>query len=257
MRKLVATSAIAMGLAMLPVTAAHAGTTWIVGIKASSTTINVGQKITFTGQVRPGGAAAGQKVTLQERFKPGSKWTKASTATITKKGTYQVSEKPKHNTTHAFRVLMPTIGKHKKGVSKTVQVTVYDWIPLQDLESVNGNGMEFGSVNINGKSFRDSLTSFRDGGDASIEFNLNHGCDKLRATFGISDDSTTGGQAEVGVLQDGTSIYDKTFDLGQSQDKTLALDTPLKIKLLATDTSTAPDTFGLGAFGSPQAHCTL
>jgi hypothetical protein len=78
----------------------------------------------------------------------------------------------------------------------------------------------------------------------------------MRSTFGISDGSTTGGQAEVGVLSDGTSVYDKTFDLGQAEKKTIALDTPLKVKLTATDTNVASDTNGFGAFGDAEVHCT-
>ena len=58
MRKLVAAGAMALGIAMLPLTAAHAGSTWIVTVKASDTAVNAGQKVTFTGTVKPHGAAA-------------------------------------------------------------------------------------------------------------------------------------------------------------------------------------------------------
>jgi hypothetical protein len=256
MRKLVAASVLTLGLISLP-TAAHAGgSTWLVGIKASATTINVGQKVTFTGKVRPGSAAAGKKVTLQERFKPGAPWRDSAKAKINGKGKYSVFDQPNHNTTHSYRVVMAANSKHPKGVSKTVEVTVYDWVSLITLGSVNSNGMSFGSVDINGTSYDDSVASWRSGGSSSVEFNLDHQCDKLRSTFGISDGSTTGGQAEVGVLSDGTSVYDKIFDLGQSETKVVPLDRPLKIKLLADDTSTGTGVFGLGAFGSPEAHCT-
>jgi hypothetical protein len=256
MRKFVAAGAIALGIAMLPVTAAHAGSTWIVGIHASATKINVGQKVVFKGKVRPGGAAAGEKVVLQEKFKPGSPWKKSSTDKINKHGKYKLVDKPNHNTKHSYRVVMRATGKHAKGVSKTVKVTVYDWTSLATIGGVNWNGMDVDSVDINGTTYDDSVTSYWEGATASVEFNLDHKCDKLRSTFGINDNSTTNGSAEVGVLADGASVYDQSFDLGQSETRTLTLDRPLKLKLLATDTSTAPDTFGLGAFGSPVAHCT-
>jgi hypothetical protein len=256
MRKFVAAGAMALGIATLPVTAAHAGTTWIVGVKASATTVNVGQKITFTGTVRPKGAAAGEKVILQEKFKPGAKWKTQRTDKINSRGKYSVSDTPKANTLHSYRVVMPAAGKHTKGVSKTVKVTVYDWVDLTTLPSVNDTGMFVGSVSINGKSYANSLSTNRQRSTRSIEFNLNHRCDRLRSTFGINDDSSTGGQAEVGVLSDGSSVYDKTFDLGQSEKKTVSLDSPLKIKLLSTDKNTTDGTFGYGAFGTPQAHCT-
>jgi NPCBM/NEW2 domain len=258
MRTFVATSAIALGLATLPVTAAHAGTTWIVGIHASATTINVGQKVVFTGRVRPAHAAAGKKVILQERFEPGAPWRDSAKDKLNRRGKYHLSDEPHHNTTHSYRVVMPANSKHARGVSKTVKVTVYDWTPLTQLDWVNDDSMQFGPVDINGTTYDHSVyaPSWATRQTSSIEFNLDHQCNKLRSTFGINDDSSTGGQAEVGVLADGTSVYDHTFDLGQSENKTVALATPLKIKLLATDTSTAPGTFGLGAFGNAEAHCT-
>jgi hypothetical protein len=256
MRKLIACGAMTLGVALLPLTSAHAGTTWIVTVKASAGKVNAGQKVTFTGSVKPRGAAAGSKVVLQERFKPGAPWKDQRKAKIGSAGKYTVSDTPSTNTTHAYRVVMPALGKHTKGVSKTVKVTVYGWVNLTTQESVNFNGLTFGSVDINGKAFPDSVYSFRTRQTSSVEFNLNHQCDALRSTFGISDDSSTGGEAEDGILSDGTSVYDKTFDLGQSEHKTVPLATPLKIKLLATDLNTTSGTFGFGAFGTPQVHCT-
>ena len=256
MRKLVATSAIALGLATLPVTAAHAGSTWIVSVKASATTVDVDQKVTFTGTVRPRSAAAGEKVLLQEKSKPGKPWVTQRKDTISGKGKYSVSDKPTTNTQHSYRIVMPAAGKHTKGVSKTVKVTVYDWTNLIELQAVNSDGMTFGSVDIDGTTYDSSVYSYRAGATASIEFNLDHQCDQVRSRFGISDNSTTGGQAEVGVLADGIPVYDNTFDVGQSEQKTVALDNPLKIKLMATDTSTGPGIAGYGAFGNAQAHCT-
>lgn len=256
MRTLVAAGAMALGIATLPITAAHAGSTWIVSVKASTTTLDVGKKVTFTGKVRPAGSAAGSKVILQERFQPGVRWRDVAKATISRHGRYTVSDKAHHNTTHSYRIVMPKTSKHARGVSKTTKVSVYDWTALTALVNVNRLGMEVGPVDIDGTTYDDSVYSVSHG-DASIEFNLDHNCDKLRSTFGLSDNSTTSGQAEVGVLSDGVSVYDHTFDLGQSQTTTVALDRPLKIKLLATNTSTAPDTFGLGSFGDIVAHCSL
>lgn len=151
---------------------------------------------------------------------------------------------------------MPGTSKHGKGVSRTVKVTVYDWTPLTELTSVNQIGMDFGTVNLNGKAYGESVWSGRTWGTASVEYNLDHNCDKLRSTFGISDNSTTGGQAEVGVLADGTSVYDQSFDVGQAETKTVALESkPLKLKLMATNLSTDDNVWGFGAFGTPQAHC--
>jgi hypothetical protein len=227
-----------------------------VSVKASTTTLDVGQQVTFTGKVRPAGPAAGSKVTLQERFQPGARWRDIAKARINRHGRYSVSDTAHRNTTHSYRIVMPKTKKHGRGVSKTTKVAVYDWTPLSAIGGVNPSGMSVGPVDINGTTYDDSVYSYWHGNTSSIEFNLDHNCDKLRSTFGINDNSSTSGQAEVGVLSDGTSVYDKSFDLGQSEKKTVALDRPLKLKLIATDTSTAPAAFGLGAFGDIAAHCS-
>jgi hypothetical protein len=256
MRIIIAAGALALGAAVLPVTAAHAGSAWVVSVKASVTTAETGQEVTFAGTVRPTGKAAGEKVVLQEKSRPGKPWVTQREARIHASGKYAVSDTPTRNTQHSYRVLMPAIDGHAKGVSKTVKVTVYAWTNLGGIEAVNNDGMFFGAVDINGTTFADSLST-NSNGTRSIEFNLDHQCDALRSRFGISDNSTTGGQAEVGMLADGLSVYDKVFDLGQSERKTVALDNPLKIKLLATDTSTGVGIHGFGAFGNAQAHCTV
>lgn len=256
MRKLVVAGALALGVATLPLTAAHAGSTWIVTVKASARTVNVGDKVTFTGTVKPRGAAAGQKVVLQERFRPGAKWKDQGKDKVNSNGRYSLSDKPSANTQHAYRVVMPALGKHGKGVSRTIKVTVYDWVDLGSLDTVNNQGMNLGPVDINGKAYDSSIYSRWSGTTASIEVNLDHECDALRSTFGIADNSTSSSQAEVGVLSDGTPVYDKTFDVGGSEKKTIDLANPLKVKLTATDTNPDSDINGYGAFGNAEAHCT-
>src|SRR5262249_37292188 len=143
MRKLIAAGALALGTAALPLTPAHAGSTWVVSVRASATTIDVKHQVTFTGTVRPTSKAAGEKVLLQEKSKPGKPWVTQKKATIGRSGKYQVSDKPTRNTQHAYRVVMPATDKHAKGVSKTVKVTVYAWTNLDTIEAVNDNGMSF------------------------------------------------------------------------------------------------------------------
>lgn len=255
MRKLAATGAMALGLAMLPLTAAHAGSTWLVGIKASKVQVVAGKKVVFTGKVRPHGAAAGDKVVLQEKFRPGKPWADQKKVRVQQDGSYRVSDTPSSNFTHAYRVVMPATSKHSKGISPTVKVKVYGWTHLVDLISVNGQGMDTGTVNINGKAYKNSVFS-RYSGTTHVEYNVNHDCTKLQAVFGISDLSSTGGQAEVNVLADGTPIYSHTFDVGQHETKTVSLaDNPLKLRLESTSTSTGGP-FGLGAFGNASALCT-
>jgi hypothetical protein len=255
MRTFVAVGAMALGIATLPVTAAHAGSPWIVGIKASSTTVTAGHKVVFTGTVRPKAAAAGDKVLLQERFKPGKPWVTQRKAKIGGKGKYTLWDRPSTNTRHAYRVVMPATKRHHRGVSATIKVTVYSWQYLSKMFWSNNYGMTQGTVDVNGTSYKHSVYSSYPYGTPYREYNLDHKCTKVRATFGISDDSTTGGQAAVDVLSDGTNVYAHTFDLGEKEQRTVAIATPLKLRLESTSTG-AQGTRGYGAFASAQALCT-
>lgn len=253
MRKLVAASVLTLGLVSLP-TAAHAGSTWLVSIKSGSTQVVAGHKVVFTGTVHPQAAAAGEKVVLQEKSRPGNPWVDQTKAAIGHDGSYRIADRPTTSFVHRYRVVMPAGSKHAKGTSPTLTVKVYAWDNLVKHPYVNPNYMWFGSVDINAVTYRHSISADIDG-PASIEFNLDHKCIKLRSTFGIDDDSTTGGQAEVDLISDGTTVYTHTFDLGQSQTKTVGLDAPLKIKLAAHNTSTGAGDVGKGAFATPQVLC--
>ncbi len=252
MRTLVAAGLVALGLVAMPASA-HAKTPWIVTVTSTTTQAVAGHKIVFTGVVHPKGAAAGGTVVLQEKFAPGKPWKAQKSVKIDKHGAYRVTDRPTANTKHAYRVVMPATSAHARGVSRTLTFKVYGWDDLFDLPAVNQNGVYEGDVDINGTSYAHSL--YAEWSPAYIEYNLDHGCIKLRGTFGISDDSTTGGQAEVDVIADGSQIYTHTFDLGQSQPKSLTLARPLKLRLEAHSTSPA-GTIGYGAFATPSVLCT-
>ena len=252
MRTLVAAGLVALGLVAVPASA-HAKTPWIVTVKSTTTQAVAGHKIVFTGVVYPKGAAAGSKVVLQERFAPGKPWKTQKAAKIDRHGAYRVADKPTANTKHAYRVVMPATSSHAQGVSRTLTFKVYGWKDLYDLPRVNNYGTSDGDVDINGTTYAHSL--YAGWSTSHVEYNLDHACIRLRGTFGISDDSTTGGQAEVDVISDGSQIYTHTFDLGQSEPKSLNLAHPLKLRLETQ--STGPDgTTGYGAFATPSVLCT-
>jgi hypothetical protein len=257
MRKLVIAAALAIstaGLVGLP-SQARAGSAWQVSIKASRAQAVAGHKVVFTGTVRPRSAAAGKKVLLQEKFRPGKPWADQRKATIGGDGTYKIADRPSTNFLHSYRVVMPAAAGHARNASPTVKVKVYAWDNLTNHENANDNAMRFGTVDINGKAYPTSVFAYY-GTTQSIEFNLDHQCIELSGRFGVSDDSTINSQAEVDVQADGSQIYTHTFDIGQSDRVVLALGTPLKLRLGAHDTSTASGTYGFGAFGTPQVLCT-
>src|SRR4051794_25962149 len=118
MRSFIIAGALALGLAALPVTAAEAGSTWRVTAKAGTHQVVVGKKVLISGHVRPGSAAAGTKLAVQEKFRPGVKWkTTPTTTKVTKSGAYRVKVKPTKAFTHQYRIVMPATAHHAKGVS--------------------------------------------------------------------------------------------------------------------------------------------
>jgi hypothetical protein len=253
----IAAGALALGLASLPLTAADAGSTWRVTIRSSTDRVVAGHKVVLTGHVRPVAAAAGQRVWLQEKFKPTAPWKTRGSAKVTRTGTYQLVTKPTTAFTHRYRVLMPAVGHHRKGISPTVKVKVYAWSRLTEQTNVNNDSFSFGSTNINGTTYDQSVYLAYDT-SGSIEFNVNRDCTSLRGTFGLSDNSTAGGQGELSVAaDDGAPVYSQTFDVGRSETKRLTFATaPLKLRLETHSTSTAVGTVGRGAFGSPEVLCS-
>ena len=254
MRKLVIATALAVGTAGLAAVAApaQAGVPWLVTVKADATQVNLGQTVSFSGKVTPGGRAAGLKVVLQEKLPKG--WKAQDTDKINARGRYRVSDKPTANTTRQYRVVMPATGQHAQGVSPKVKVAVYGWSNVSEHAAVNQSGMSsVGSVNLNGVTYPNSLDAFWTSA-SSIEFNVNHLCIALKGTFGIDDNSETGAQSTVSALADGTQVYTHTFAVGEKSLQRIDLDSPLKLKFTAL--SVVAGVNGLGAIGSPQILCT-
>jgi hypothetical protein len=256
MRKLVMAAALTIGtagLAALPSAAQADGGAWLVGIHADAVQVKVGDTIHFTGKVRPATAAAGHKVELQEKFRVDKPWTTKDTSKVDSSGHYLLTEIPTVNTVRKYRVVMPATPHHARGISNSISVKVYGWSKLIAHQSVNQDNMyPEASVNLNGTTYPKSLVASWTG-QTSIEFNVDHKCIALRGTFGISDTSETGAQATVAAQSDGTSIYSNTFDVGETQFKKLALDSPLKLRFSAQSVDSNVD--GYGAIGSPDVLC--
>jgi hypothetical protein len=253
MRNLVIAAALTLGLVTLPA-AAGAGESFQIGVKPSTTALKLGKTLTFTGHVRPVAAAAGHTVKLQEKYGPKKPWRTKDTDQVGNSGKYQLSYKPTTATVRKYRVLMPAIPHHARGLSKELTVSVYAWSTLTSHQYVNVHAFyPAPRIYINGTRYDDSLLAGSTGA-TSIEFNLNHLCTELRGTYGLSDTSETGAQATFGAEADGSQIYSKTFSLGESEFSHIKLDKPLKLRFAAQSTST--DVAGFGAVGTPEVFCT-
>ena len=186
--------------ATAPADAAAHRPPWHVTIKASTATLTLGQKVVLSGKVNK--SAAGKLVVLQERHKAGARWKDQANALVHRDGHYQVSDRPSVNNRRSYRVVMPATKRHKKGVSESVAVDVFQWTSLSTLPAVNGVLFDSEpSVSMNGETYPNSLEADVEhylGAPTteSVEFNLNHRCTRFRGTFGLSDDSVDGSQAD-------------------------------------------------------------
>jgi hypothetical protein len=240
-----------------PADAAHRPR-WHVTIKASTTEVTHGNRVVFTGHVNK--SAAGKLVILQERPNADATWKYQRNALVHRDGHYKTYDRPSVNKRRLYRAVMPATKHHRRGVSDTVVVDVYKWVSLTTLPAVNEVGFDpEASVSMNGVTYPSSLEAhvyhFPGAPTAqSVEYNLGHQCPKFRGTFGLSDDSVTGSQANVTATADGTPWFDHTYALGESDANRFVFETaPLKIRFDSVSVVAGLD--GLGAVGSPEVYC--
>ncbi len=244
--------------ATAPADAAAHRPPWHVTIKASTTTLTLGQKVVLSGRVNK--SAAGKLVVLQERHKAGATWKDQANALVHRDGHYQVSDRPSVNNRRSYRVVMPATKRHRKGVSGSVAVDVYQWTSLTTLPAVNRVLVDSEpSVSMDGETYPNSLEAdvehYPDAPTTeSVEFNVNHRCTRFRGTFGLSDDSVDAGQATVTAIADGTPWFNQTFGVGESTRNEITFVTaPLKLRFESS--SVIADSDGRGAVGTPEVYC--
>jgi hypothetical protein len=233
-------------------------TPWHVTIRTDKTTLTLGQKVHVTGKVSR--SAAGRLVRLYERASADRPWRYQRNALVHRDGHYATYDKPTVNSARQYRVVMPANKHHKRGVSPHVSVEVFRWTSLTSYPAVNVSYLDVvPSVSMNGVTYPSSLEariSHHPDTPASqaIEFNLSRQCTRFRGTFGLADDSETGGRASVTAIADGTSWFGQTFGLGESvPDKETFATAPLKLRFETTSVVSGAD--GLGAVGSPEVYC--
>jgi NPCBM/NEW2 domain-containing protein len=113
-------------------------------------------------------------------------------------------------------------------------------------------------VSINAVVFPTSLEAYmyQNGPTTqTVEYNLDHKCTRFRGTFGLSDDSQSGGQASIQATADGRQWFTHTYSLGQSDHNRIDFTTPpLKVHFDMASLVSGVD--GLGAIGTPEVFCT-
>jgi hypothetical protein len=239
-----------------PRPAAHqAGKAYTVTAKADKTELVLGQRVNITGKVSP--AAAGKTVLLQEKI--GDKaWKDQRKGTIKKSGKYEVSDKPTSMNARKYRVVKAGTDTRRKGVSKAIAVSVFQWHDVYDLAvRANQNMYPAQTLDIDTVEFPKSLQGYgyyQTDPTGFIDYNIERKCTTLKATYGMSDDADTGSSAKIDVVGDGTELYTGTFSLLQSEARTLDIRGVFR---LAFQFQSLTAENAVPAVGSPEVLCSF
>jgi hypothetical protein len=231
---------------------------WKVSLAVATSSVTLGQKVRLSGHVSKN--AAGLLVMLQERASAGHPWKDQRQARVRAAGTYTTYDVPTNARSRSYRVVMPRTAHRSRGVSPAVRVSVYRWVQLTSMPTVNQSFLvPVSTVALNGTDYPASLeaTTYHPHGPTSqsVEFNLDRMCTKFRGTFGISDGSEASSQASVTASADGTPWFSQSFSLGQSAANAVTFDhPPLKVSFDTASLVVGLD--GFGAVGTPEVYCT-
>ena len=205
--------------------------------------------VKIKGRVKP--KAAGQKVTLQQRREGRKKWVKSGTAKIKNNGTYVLKDKPSVAGVRYYRVLKPAADGIKAGKSKEMQLNVWGWQRLAYRSPGANLGVDLNAYTQFGTdSYPASIVQKTPGTAGFVEYTLGKKCRTLRATYALTDDSTTGSTGSVAVRVDGVLRDTHTLTTGTIvTDFETVVTNAFRIRF---DLASAA---GKAAIGSPEVLC--
>ncbi len=204
------------------------------------------------GRVTP--KAAGEKVVLQQRVGNKKSWKSTDKVTIKKNGTYVLKDKPTTQGPREYRVLKPGSRGIKKGYSKALPVEVYKWEKLVFRPSGPRVNVEPTGVLIGAEYFGQSLATTVARTPSSVEYTLGRKCTDLRATYALTDSSTTGATGSVTVSADGKVLAAHALSIGAVvADEVLDVTDVFRLKL---DLSTSATPAAVAAVATPEVLCT-
>ena len=247
-----ATASMAVPVAADAASSARRGDPYEVTLKASTTELVTGDSVTLKGKVDPG--SQGATVVLQQKAGD-NPWKDVATDTLNRKGKFSFTDTPKSMAERDYRVVKPASKKHSRGVSEPVTVTIYQWHALYDLAARSVQYVSYySSVSMDGtdhaKSFVAYFTADRD--TASIDWNLERNCIKLKATLGMSDDANDDAAARIDVVADSTVVHTENVAFPSAAPVTLDLHDVFRVGFDFTGLTTD----ARPAVGSPQVLCS-
>lgn len=207
--------------------------------------------IKVKGRVTP--KAAGQKVVLQQRVGNKKRWVVTGNAKVKANGTYKLTDKPSTPGSRQYRVLKPGSNGLAKGFSKPVDVQVYRWERLVNRLPVATNVTSRG-VTIGTEYFGQSLATITPGSVATAEYTLGRKCTALRATYALTDESSTGSSGAITVTADGKQVATHSLAVGTIvADEELDMTGVFRLKF---DASTSATPAATAAVATPEVLCT-
>lgn len=259
MTALAATVALAAGSLALatPTQAAPAkAQTWKVTAKANlEVAVAKEDTVKVKGRVTP--KAAGEKVVLQQRVGNKKKWTVTGSAKVKNNGTYKLTDKPSTPGSREYRVLKPASQGLSKGFSKPLAVEVYRWEKLVNRISGPRVNVDPAGVLIGADYFGQSLATVAPRTASSVEYTLGRKCTDLRATYALTDSSTTGATGSVTVTADGAVKAAHALAIGTVvADEVLDISDAFRLRFDLNTTTVAPTDAAVAAVATPEVLCT-
>jgi len=246
-----------VGIAAAPAANAATLSPYVVTMSTPSATMSLGSSMKVTGTVRGAGAT---RVTLYQLS--GTRWVAWRGARLVA-GRYTVYYKPVSAGGHAIRVVTPATTKHRSGSSPRKTISVYKWHYLSDFANTtrlvaNTSFYPDAVANINGRTYLHTPydRQWYVGDTGYVEYNLSRACLTFRMTGGLTDESPTGGSAQLEVQTDGVPRWARTMNVGQSQALSLSVGGNLRLRLDDTVVTADPRGYATeSAFGNAQVLC--
>lgn len=205
--------------------------------------------VRITGRVKP--KAAGQKVVLQQRPEGSKRWRKSGTAKIKSSGKFVLEDEPSRPGVRFYRVLKPAADGVKAGTSRELQLDVWFWSRLTWWPAGANAGVNRGYyVAFGTEPYADSLVLQTPGTAGYVEYTLGRKVRALRATYALTDDSTTGASGFVTVSVDGAAVVTHALATGTIiKDHVIDVRNAFRVRFDLSGSSTPA---GRSAVGNPE-----
>ncbi len=199
-------------------------------------------KVVLSGTITPK-PPEDSTVVVQAKYEDKKTWRKVGVALVKPNGKYRFVDKPSTHLDRVYRVVKKTDERGLADMSRERAVKVIAWSWLNQLNTSAGEGVSsISSLPINGDTYHHVLYVNRFLDSGFVEYTLGRKCTTFETTFGLSDRTETGGQAAIGVRNDGVSAYLRTFNLGESDPRTFDVTGVYRMRIDFAQVTTTPDT---------------